>query len=166
MRLLWAGIALLSLAGADAHASERFSCGGAEVEFSFEKRTGVGIEDHVEAILKVSGQGRATVLRYDGNVDFIGGICTASGQSKPMVLFQAYCDGSACKDLDNWGIVDPSDIRVLLVPNDWNRHDAEKILGRPLPTTKDNATGRQFPMIEIKHMISISQEAEKLGLKW
>jgi hypothetical protein len=44
---------------------------------------------------------------------------------EPMVLFQAYCGGSSCKDLDNWGIVDPSDLRVRLVPNDWNRQDAE-----------------------------------------
>jgi hypothetical protein len=165
MRLLCAGIALLSLVGAHAHANERFSCGGAEVAFSFEKRTGVA-EDYVEAILTVSREGRATVLRYGGNVDFIGGICRTSARGRPMVLFQAYCGGSGCKDLDNWGIVDPSDLLVRLVPNDWNRHDAEKILGSPLPIMANNGSGPRYSMIDIEHMISIGKEAKKLGLKW
>jgi hypothetical protein len=39
-----------------------------------------------------------------------------------------------------------------LVPNDWNRGDAEKILGRPLP--------------EIEHRVYVVNEARKLGLKW
>jgi hypothetical protein len=134
-----------------AFADESFPCGGADVKFSFDKRSEGG--EHVEAVLTVSRGYRTTVLRYDGNVDFIGGICARNGHKKPIVLFQAYCGGSACRDLDNWGIVDPSDLHVQLVPNDWNRKDAQKILGQPLPP-------------QIDRMISIRDEARKFGLDW
>jgi hypothetical protein len=63
------------------------------------------------------------------NIDFIGAECRTNLQGKSFIVFQAYCGGSGCKDLDNFGIIDPSDLRVLLVPNDWNRLDAARILG-------------------------------------
>jgi hypothetical protein len=141
---------LLALEPFTAFADDVFPCGGADVRFSFGRRTGG--EEHVEAVITVNRDGRDTVLRYDGNVDFIGGVCAMNARSRPTVVFQAYCGGSGCRDLDNWGIVDPSDLRVRLVPNDWNRGDAEKTLGRPLP--------------KIDHLISIENEARKLGLKW
>ena len=131
----------------NALAAEGFLCGGADVRFSFEKR--VEVEDHVEVVMTVGRNDRETVLRYDGNVDFIGGICVKNLRGKPIILFQAYCGGSGCRDMDNWGLIDPSDLHVLLVPNDWNRADAEKIFGNPLP--------------KIGHMISVSEEAETSG---
>jgi len=72
--------------------------------------------------------------------------------NEPMVVFQAYCGGSVCYDLDNWGIVDPADLLVRLVPNDWNREDAQKILGRALP--------------EIEKLISVEREANKVGYEF
>ncbi len=141
---------MLAMAPVAARAEGAFSCGGADVTFSFNKRTEG--EEHVEAVLTVSRDSRATVLRYDGNIDFIGGVCLRNGRNRPTVLFQAYCGGSGCRDLDNWGIIDPGDLRVQLVPNDWNRMAAQKILGQPLPA--------------IDKMISIRDEARKLGLDW
>lgn len=72
---------------------------------------------------------KATTLRYDMNIDFIGAECRKNHRGRSFIVFQAYCGGSGCKDLDNFGIIDPSDLRVLLVPNDWNRVDAERIFG-------------------------------------
>jgi hypothetical protein len=152
MRILLIGTWLLLLAGTPARANGGFSCGGADFDFSFAKRSEAGVEAHVEAIISVSRSERGTVLRYDGGVDVVGGVCVHDGRGKPTIVFQAYCSGSGCHDLDNWGIIDPEELLVRLVPNDWNRRDAEKILGRPLP--------------KINHPIYISDEAKKLGLKW
>jgi len=170
-----AGIAICLVLGANAAfaseafaTSKGFSCGGANVRFDFVKRdAGDGVHDvHVATVLTVSQGKRESVLQYDSNIDFIGGVCLPDKRAKPMVVFQAYCGGSGCADLDNWGIVDPADLRVLLVPNDWNKADAEKILGHPLPVVTDKTTGRQFHMIDMQHLHSVTREGEKLGLKW
>ena len=99
----------------------------------------------------ISRDGRKTVLRYDGGVDTIGGVCAKNKRGEPTIVYQAFCSGSGCFDLENWGIIDPSDLRVLLVPNDWNLKDAKKILGRPLP--------------KIDSKINLEDEGAKLGIK-
>ena len=103
------------------------TCGAAKVDISFAKSA--QFPDTVEAILSASIGTRSTVLRFDGDIDFIGAECRKTKEGKTMVVFQAYCGGSACKDLDNYGIIDPQDLRVLLVPNDTNRAQADKIFG-------------------------------------
>ncbi|NGZ84921.1 hypothetical protein [Duganella aceris] len=85
-----------------------------------------------EAILTVSRDEKVTTLRYDMNIDFIGVECRKNHLGRTFIVFQAYCGGSGCKDLDNFGIIDPTDLRVLLVPNDWNRADAARIFGGPV----------------------------------
>jgi hypothetical protein len=136
------------LISAGASAEEPFSCGGATVEFNFSRFQAKEPTDYVETVMSVSREGRSTMLYYDTDIDFIGGTCTRDKHNKPMIVFQVYCGGSGCHDLDNWGIIDPESLLVRLVPNDWNRSDAEKILGRPLP--------------KIDHMISIARDGEKL----
>jgi hypothetical protein len=85
----------------------------------------------------VSKDGYSTVLRYRGGVEFIGGTCVAKAGSAPLVVYQAYCGGSGCKDLANWGVIETEFLRVLAVPNDSNRAEVGKILGeQPLPDLK------------------------------
>ncbi len=145
-----AGMGLPGAVSADSRTqvAKIFACGGGEVELTFAIRKQPGLEDHVEAIVTVRRADRSTVLRYDGEVDDVGGVCVNNGRSQPTVVFQAYCGGSGCHDLDNWGIIDPRDLRVLLVPNDWNRADAARILGTGLP--------------KIEPMITV--DAKRLGL--
>jgi hypothetical protein len=172
-RVVWMAVGLAfganaALAGPEVFATNKgFSCGGAEVRFDFEKRNAPhGMHGvHLASILTVSREGHASVLQYDSNIDFIGGICMPNKDGKPMVVYQAVCGGSGCANLDNWGIVDPADLRVLLVPNDWNSGDAEKILGRPLPITTES-DGRRFHMIDMHHLHSTTLEAKKLGMEW
>lgn len=143
-------IALLFEAINPAFAEERFKCGGTVVDISFFRSPGKEPWG-VETVLTVARASRSTILRYDMNIDFIGAVCTINGRREPTVVFQAYCGGSACRDLDNWGIIDPKDLRVLIVPDDRNRKDAQRLLGVALP--------------EIRNMISITREGEKLGIK-
>ena len=78
---------------------------------------------------------RETSLCYR-DIDFIGAECTQDAKGNEMVVFQAYCGGSGCKDLDNYGIFDPRRFRLLLVPLPDNRQQASKILGREVKTVK------------------------------
>lgn len=105
-------------------------CAGAKVAIALAPNaTG---EHGYEAILTVSRQEKVTTLRYDMGIDFIGAECRKNQQGRSLIVFQAYCGGSGCKDLDNFGIIDPNDLRVLLAPNDWNRADAARIFGAPV----------------------------------
>jgi hypothetical protein len=103
------------------------SCGDAVVNITFGKSS--KFPDAVEAVLTASVGNRSTVLRYDGNVDFIGAECRRTNKGKLLVVFQAFCGGSSCKDLDNFGIINPEDLRILLAPSDSSRAEANKIFG-------------------------------------
>lgn len=128
--------------------ADSISCAGTKVEITFARST--RFPDTVEAVLIASAGARSTILRYDGNIDFIGAECRKTQQGGPLIVYQAYCGGSACKDLDNFGIIDPKDLRVLLVPNDSNRIVARQILGSEVapitaPLSIDQAYERLYP---------------------
>jgi hypothetical protein len=131
-------------------AAQTFSCGGADVSISVIARESPAWENRVEAVVTVSRDGYSTILRYR-NIDFIGGECASVPNSAPLVVFQAYCGGSACHDGANWGVVASEMLRVLTVPSDTNRAEAEKLLrNQPLPRLK---------------MMSVMQEAQALGIQ-
>jgi hypothetical protein len=133
-----------------ATAAQKFSCGGAEADISVIGRESPMWERRAEAVVSVSKDGYSTVLRYR-NIDFIGGECVSVENSKPLVVFQAYCGGSGCKDGNNWGIIETEFLRVLTVPSDSNSSEAKKIIGnQPLPALK---------------MISVLDEARTLGIQ-
>jgi hypothetical protein len=102
------------------YAAQSFSCNGAKVRIEVTARESRAWEDRSEAVVTVSRDGVETVLRYR-NIDFIGGQCFVASGAQPLVLYQAFCGGSGCKDLANWGVIDPKTMRVLTVPNDSNR---------------------------------------------
>lgn len=58
--------------------------------------------------------------------------CLKNPAGKAFIVYQAYCGGSACRDFDNWGIVEPDTMKVLLEPDDHNHKKAEKIFGGTL----------------------------------
>lgn len=97
-----------------------------------------------------STDGESAIVEYTHRIDFVAGYCWADVKGAPRVIFQAYCGGSGCKDLDNWGIVDPETLQVLLTPRDSNSAEVRRILGmepeRP------------------KKMLSVRKEAERLGM--
>lgn len=146
MRFL--SLTILMVLSLPAAAQQRFSCGGAAVAIEARERPGRGWEERIEAVLTVDEGPARTILRYR-HVDFIGGACGKGGDGAPLILFQAHCGGSACRDLDNWGAIDPRTQRVLLVPADGNRPQAAELAGGALPSLDK---------------LSMEREAVRLGL--
>ena len=130
-----------------ANALETFTCGNAKVTLEVIKVDGNKYE--FDTALTVHLKNISTILRYT-NIDYIGGICVKDAKGQNRIVYQAYCGGSGCKDLDNWGIIDPKNLQVLLVPNDYNRDEAKNILGTELPN--------------VKFVLSIGKELDRLGI--
>jgi len=107
-------------------AGQSFSCSYAQVNIEVVKSDRSAYS--VDSVVRVELNDAVTTLRYQ-NVDYIGGKCLKDGNGQDRVLFQAHCGGSRCKDLDNWGIINPQNLNVLLEPDDSNREMAIKILG-------------------------------------
>lgn len=125
--------AVLASAGAAA-AGQHFTCGDATVTIAIVARDSKAWEDRAESVVTVARQDVSTVLRYR-HIDFIGGQCVAPANAVPLVVFQAYCGGSGCKDRANWGVIDSANLRVLAVPRDDNRDATRALLGdAALPT--------------------------------
>jgi len=121
-----------------ASAEYRFDCGDAQVEVSVETIENPLPELRRRAKISVShASGAVRELSYIGGIDYIGGHCVHDRNGQPYVLFQAVCGGSACKDLENWGIIDPRSMQLLLAPNDMSRAEAERILGKAPVTPKN-----------------------------
>lgn len=136
-----------------AFAGQRFECGGATVEISI---TRVGANSHGEearTTLAVSRGGRVRELVHVGGIDFVGGQCSLTASGEPRVVFQAYCGGSGCKDLDGWGIADPRSLQFLLVPSDANRAEARRLLGvAPVPARE---------MLSVEHEVRLQEAPAK-----
>jgi hypothetical protein len=144
-------VLLLAISSNIVLAGNEIPCADTKIVFSFVPNIPTNMSSGIETVLTVEKEGRNTVLKYR-NIDYIGGICAINAKSKRQYfVYQAYCGGSGCMDLDNWGIIDLAELHVLLVPNNWNRKDAVRILGEPLPV--------------IEKMISINKEGEKIGIK-
>ena len=128
------GLCLLLLAGpalADVK-PVRFSCAGADVTVegaydpSYGRPTGFSKFD-----MTVSrGNGR---VHLDLGYGYMHAACLKDSQGQELIVFQQYCDGSGCQDLDNYGIVDPRTLTVLLMPSDTNRRAAGRILRQRHP---------------------------------
>jgi hypothetical protein len=141
---------LASLAAAPSSAAQIFPCDGAEVRIEVIVRASPIWEERAEAVVTVSRDGAKTVLRYR-SIDFIGGQCFTTGNSQPLVTFHANCGDSGCKDLANWGVIDPKTLRVLTVPSDSNREEAQKLIGSGM-----------LPHLD---MMSVLAEARKQGVE-
>jgi hypothetical protein len=150
MRLATAPCFVLALLVAEhCHAAQSFLCDGATVRIEIIARESPAWEDRPEAVVTVSRDNAETVLRYQ-NIDFIGGQCVAGSGAPPLVVFQAYCGGSGCRDLANWGVVDPKTLRVLMVPSDSNRDETRKLIG-----------GGALPRLQ---MMNVLAEARELAI--
>jgi len=124
MQKVWMLLLLLMALSANA---ESLQCDGADVDIKYGKKSPWGWED---VSLKITN-GKAEVIKKFEYVHFFIA-CLANSSKKSFVVYQAYCGGSGCKDLDNWGIVEPTSLEVLLEPTDNNHKNAERIFGGKL----------------------------------
>ena len=113
------------------HAGEYIKCDSATVNFEF-----IGQKQGVKTIMIISRDDMKTILIYADGIDYIGAECRPNNIGKKYIVYQAYCGGSGCHDLDNYGIIDPINLKVLLVPNDWNSKDADRIFKGKLTRMK------------------------------
>lgn len=120
---------LCAMACTPAIAGQQFSCGPARVFVTVESNNDHTRDFAYAGVLTVETQGHQTVLQYRGNVDFLGAACVSDAHGIPKVLFQATCAGSGCHDLDNWGLVDASSLRIEIIPSDNNRRETQDRLG-------------------------------------
>lgn len=107
--------------------AETMKCGKAHVKLELIGKSVYGFE---EVILKAINGKKKIQLRFEF-VHF-GIECRINPKKKKYIVFQAYCSGSACRDLDNYGMIDPERLEVLLVPHDENSKIAEKIFGESM----------------------------------
>lgn len=120
---------VLALLFSAATFAETSSCDGASVhvEYSPAEVTPWGWES---VALSVSRDGYSVSQSYEYVHFHLA--CLKNEQDKSYIVYQAYCSGSACRDGDNWGIIDPDGVEVLLEPSDDNHTKAERIFGGSL----------------------------------
>ena len=135
----------LALAFSPAEAQQLFHCNGAVVEIK------VLPEPPLATVLTVQQAQRTAILHFS-NIDFIGGRCEQDSNGDARIVFQAFCGGSSCHDLDNWGVIDPRSLQVLLIPTEGNRTEAARLLGTA-PSPFDHS-----------EMLSIGREVKRLGI--
>lgn len=140
---------LTTLVSLPAFAEQVFQCDGANVTLKVDTLLPLRSTEGADVILQVERGPRATILRYS-NVDFVGGTCDTDASGSPRVVYQAVCAGSGCKDLSNWGVINPSTLQALVVPADDSLSAATRLLGHP-------------PALHSAKM-DVSQEAHTQGL--
>jgi hypothetical protein len=107
--------------------ADSFKCDTADVNVAYGKKSPWGWES-VE--LQVKNGSETINKKYEFVHFYIA--CKTNTANKQYVVYQAYCSGSACKDYDNWGIINPSPLKVEIEPSDNNHANAEKIFGNTL----------------------------------
>jgi hypothetical protein len=121
----------LALASAAANAASdefRLTCGGAEVRVLGDFDSDLGSHSFTKFEMQVTRGDRQLAIAF--GYGFMHLACLENSERQEMIVVQQYCDGSACKDLDNYGIVDPRSVTLLLRPDDSNRAEAARILGK------------------------------------
>ncbi|WP_160287383.1 hypothetical protein [Pseudomonas knackmussii] len=138
--------ALLALGAPVAQAAQqRFECGGARVEIDMFS----GAVPHTW--VRVSRDVRYVQMLLQ-DAEFLGGRYQQDSQGRPKVVFQAFCGGSGCEDLHNWGIIDPLKMQTLLAPAPGNALRASEVLGFcPTP-------------LEFRELMSLDHEARLRGI--
>ncbi|TPQ25755.1 hypothetical protein PL263_09975 [Methylomonas sp. EFPC3] len=139
LKLAFVGLTAICLSYS-ALADEKFAktlCGGASVEVSAERFPDAKLA--LSKIVLSASSGKESIrLVFDNTVDgpkaaeYFFAACLKGKDQRSYIVFQNYCGGSGCHDLDNFGIIDAASLRVLLAPSDNNHSLADQIIGHPV----------------------------------
>lgn len=119
---------LLGFLSQPAMAQQDFQCVGATVSIFVDTASPIRSSEGAEVVLLVERGPRSTILRYSG-IDFIGGACDTEAKSGPRIIYQAFCAGSGCDDVSNWGVINPDSLQVLQIPAVGNLDSVSALLG-------------------------------------
>lgn len=126
-------LALALLVAHGAYADDKTftsSCGDASVRLILRSADSQEV-GYDEVILTAKTKSRDIKLVFDDG--WFHAACMSDKRGNRYIVFQNYCTGSGCFDLDNYGIIDAKRLKVLLVPSDTNRKDASRLLGQDVP---------------------------------
>ncbi len=110
-----------------------FTCNGATSNIKLTRQSFIKI-GYEEIELKVFNKHKnIKLVFYNG---YFGISSQKNHAGKEYIIFQQYHEGSSSRDGDNFGIIDPQTLEVLLVPNNENYPIAKKIIGDSLKTVE------------------------------
>lgn len=129
-----------------ASADEKFAratCSKTTVEVKADIDPDSRVKALSKIILSAKSKTESIRLVFDNMVDdprggeYFLAACLKGKDQRSYIVFQNYCGGSGCHDLDNFGIIDAVSLRVLLAPADNNRSIADQIIGYSVPPLFD-----------------------------
>jgi hypothetical protein len=130
--MLKALTAIMALFTCMAAIADPVICGDAKGHVILKNVTIDGYQE-IEATLSFTKKGTKTVHYKVKDADFVGLECTTTQNGMPMFIFQEYCGGSGCRDIDNYGLVDPANMKLLLTPDSDNKSIVKNLLGLEAP---------------------------------
>lgn len=126
--------------GAEQTASHQ--CGDAEVNIKAQDRAEYGSSEFDEVNITVTKG--SELLKVKEENDFFTIACIKDKKNNNFIIYQSYCGGTVCKDLDNYGIIDTKKLKFLLKPSDDNRKKAGKLVGMPPQELNDKVVNNAF----------------------
>jgi len=117
-----------------AHAGQvgNLVCGDAEVIITVPvSRKSPESKNDANFLIDIKNKNRSVRVSCTAENEFLFVRCQKDKDRKDMVVVNNICGGSGCSG-SNWGIIDPSELKVILTPNArWkgNHDKAEKIMG-------------------------------------
>lgn len=104
-----------------------FKCDDAEIVINADDRSEYDSEEFNEVNILVK-KGTSSLKIKEEN-DWFKIACLKDKDNKLFLVYQSVCGGSACRDLDNYGIIDINNLQSVLSPSDENREAAARLLG-------------------------------------
>ena len=88
------------------------------------ENSGHSLENKYELYGSLSKDGQRRLLFTSNIGGWLSAECVVTAKKRELLLFQAYCGGSACVE-DKYGIVDPENLKLLLVPPAKNKGNSK-----------------------------------------
>jgi hypothetical protein len=112
-------------------------CGNSEVTLiaKGETKDDDGAQYFDEVNISATGNQGMIAVKEEANDFFKLGCLSSKGRY--FIVYQNYCGGSGCRDLDNYGIIDAMSLKHLLKPSDDNRQKASKMVGMTTDNLKN-----------------------------